>query len=71
MTDLGNRAFELAAQRADQERDAGVARSIAELGTKGALACVDCGEPISAERRAAMPSACRCIDCQSQREQGN
>lgn len=70
MTDLGNRAFELAAQRADQERDAGVARAIAELAAAGALDCVDCGQPIAAARRLAIPSACRCVDCQGSWERG-
>lgn len=26
--------------------------------------CVDCGQPIPAARRAAMPSASRCVGCQ-------
>jgi phage/conjugal plasmid C-4 type zinc finger TraR family protein len=71
VSDLGNRAFELAAQRAEQERDAGIARSIAELSTPGAVNCIDCSEPIGAARRAALPSAQRCVHCQARQERGN
>lgn len=71
MSDLGNRAFELAAQRAEQERDAGVARSIAQLSAPGAEDCVDCSEPIGEARRLALPSAKRCVHCQTRLERGN
>lgn len=30
--------------------------------------CIDCGDPIDEERREAMPSATRCIDCQARHE---
>lgn len=70
MTDLGSFALELAAMRADQERDAGVARSVAELRGEGAEDCIDCGDPIEAARKAAMPSARRCVSCQDRRERG-
>ena len=30
--------------------------------------CMDCGEPIPVARRQALPSACRCAECQSTRE---
>ncbi|HEX5514808.1 MAG TPA: TraR/DksA family transcriptional regulator [Gammaproteobacteria bacterium] len=30
--------------------------------------CVDCGQPIKVERLRAMPTAIRCIDCQSRHE---
>lgn len=70
MTDLSNRAFELAALRVEEERDCSVARSVAQLRTQGAMDCVDCGKPIGADRRAVMPSARRCIHCQAQQERG-
>lgn len=70
MTDLGNRAFELAAQRVEEERDFSVARSVGQLRAQGAKDCVDCGKPIGADRPAVMPSARRCIHCQAQRERG-
>jgi RNA polymerase-binding transcription factor DksA len=64
----GNRAIELAEQRAEQERDAAVSRSIAALSSAGTPDCVDCREPIDPARKAALPSAERCIHCQSRRE---
>ena len=30
--------------------------------------CVDCGEPIGDKRKAAMPSAIRCLACQQAKE---
>lgn len=27
--------------------------------------CIDCGEPIGAERKKAVPSAMRCIECET------
>jgi phage/conjugal plasmid C-4 type zinc finger TraR family protein len=32
--------------------------------------CRDCGQPIGDERRAALPSATRCVTCQAAWEQG-
>ena len=32
--------------------------------------CQDCGEPIGAERIAALPGATRCVSCQAAWEQG-
>ncbi|CAA0111633.1 RNA polymerase-binding transcription factor DksA [BD1-7 clade bacterium] len=34
------------------------------------VVCIDCCEPISAQRLAAKPNAARCIDCQGFLEQG-
>lgn len=68
MSDLGSRAFDLAAERAEQEREAGVARLTAGLQQAGSDECIDCGNPIGAARRAAMPSAGRCIACQTLQE---
>jgi phage/conjugal plasmid C-4 type zinc finger TraR family protein len=50
------------------ERDRKVARIRRSLAGAGEDECVDCGEPIDVARRMAMPSARRCIDCQSARE---
>ena len=36
--------------------------------TAGVLECVDCGEAIAAARRAAVPEADRCVECQSRAE---
>jgi len=67
----GNRAIELAEQRTEQERDAAVSRTVAALDGAGTADCIDCGEAIDPARKAALPSACRCFDCQSLRERGN
>lgn len=61
---VGNFAFELADLRAAQERDAGIAAAQAALRKLGSPVCVGCGEEIEPERRKAMPSARRCLDCQ-------
>ncbi|MBS7792196.1 TraR/DksA C4-type zinc finger protein [Roseococcus sp. SDR] len=34
----------------------------------GSLECSDCGEEISPKRRQALPSATRCLACQSRQE---
>lgn len=60
---LGNAAFELADQRAEQEREAGVQAARHFVGQRGSPICIDCGEPIEEARRAAAPFARRCIDC--------
>jgi phage/conjugal plasmid C-4 type zinc finger TraR family protein len=65
---LSNAAFDLAAARAEQERDAGVADAGIALKQTGSTVCIACGEPISEERRLAAPFARRCIDCQTLHE---
>jgi phage/conjugal plasmid C-4 type zinc finger TraR family protein len=62
---LSNAAFDLAAARAEQERDAGVADAGIALAQTGSDICIACGEPISRERRLAAPFARRCIECQT------
>lgn len=62
-----------AADRAQEEEAAELAnhleseqrRLAAELERKGAANCADCQEPIPEERRRALPSAIRCINCQA------
>jgi phage/conjugal plasmid C-4 type zinc finger TraR family protein len=49
-------------QRQQDELKVGRIRS--SLVLKGDEFCQDCGDPIGAERRAALPSATRCVDCQ-------
>ncbi|MFD1792092.1 TraR/DksA C4-type zinc finger protein [Ochrobactrum teleogrylli] len=68
MTEAGNKAHELADLRAEQEREAGVAAVQTELSRKGSNICISCGDDIELERRAALPSARRCIQCQQQLE---
>lgn len=36
--------------------------------TLGRQTCLDCGEPIPAQRLAHVPNACRCRDCQDRQE---
>ena len=37
----------------------------AMAGTNDITMCVDCGEPIGSERKKAIPSATRCISCET------
>lgn len=65
---MGNFAFDLAEQRADQERQSGIAAAHKALQGDGEIFCVACGEEIDQARRVALPAARRCIDCQKRRE---
>lgn len=65
---LSNAAFDLAAERADQERDAGIADAAVALKQTGSDICIECDVPISRERRLAAPFARRCIECQTLHE---
>ncbi len=66
MTPGSNLAFELADRRAEQEREAGVARIQAALrGRTDVYVCIDCDNPIPDARKAANPNATRCIDCET------
>lgn len=60
----GEREIEIAELRVEQERECGVARIRARLDAAGQDDCTDCGEQIDAARRAALPSAVRCMRCQ-------
>jgi RNA polymerase-binding transcription factor DksA len=68
MRNSGNRAIEHAEAMVDLERDTAIADIRKQLAAPGAKACVDCGEGISDQRRAAMPSARRCATCEERRE---
>jgi RNA polymerase-binding transcription factor DksA len=65
---LGNFAMELADLRAEQERDAGIARAVAAIRAEGEMICVTCKEEIEPARRLAYPAARRCIECQTRLE---
>lgn len=65
---LSNFAFDLAGERAEQERNAAIARVSATVTAQGALICIDCDEEISVARRSAYPAAQRCIECQESYE---
>ena len=66
---IGNFEFDLAEQRAEEEREAEIKRARASLSRHGQDECEDCALPISAARRRVMPSATRCIRCQEAFEQ--
>jgi phage/conjugal plasmid C-4 type zinc finger TraR family protein len=51
------------------EQQGEVARIHRALLEPGEIDCIDCGQPIGAKRRNAMPSAKRCIGCQAKFEQ--
>lgn len=65
----GNAAFDIAAERAEQEREAAIAAAARSLRTPGTIQCEDCPNDIPRERRIALPSAIRCIQCQTRYEQ--
>lgn len=65
----GNAAFEQADMRAEQEREAGIAAASLSLRSVGTIQCEDCPNNIPRERRLALPSATRCIRCQTKHEQ--
>lgn len=67
---VGNLGHELADMRAEQERGAGIAAVQRTLAQNGTGYCIRCGENIEPERRAAMPSARRCVECQTLIERG-
>lgn len=39
-------------------------------GSRVDIECLDCGNEIPTRRRAALPSATRCVDCQETHERG-
>ncbi len=67
------RQIEAAAAAVSQQTDeaiAGIRAQLSERRVAGADECVDCGGEIGAARRAALPSARRCIACQRAVERG-
>jgi len=66
--DLGERGLERAETFERLSNEAAVARIRNNLAGLGEEFCITCGERIDAERRAALPSAKRCIDCQGKAE---
>lgn len=64
----GERAIEQAEAMVSLEREQAIAGIREALERPGADTCADCDEEIAAERRAAMPSARRCAECESSRE---
>ncbi|WP_433849604.1 TraR/DksA C4-type zinc finger protein [Brucella pseudogrignonensis] len=60
-----NAALELTDLRAEQERERGIKAAQQALLQEGREDCVACGAEIEPERREAMPSARRCVECQT------
>lgn len=54
----------------EMDRTAGLSavRSVCAAPTNPFAACLDCDEEIESHRRAALPSAVRCLSCQEARE---
>ncbi len=67
---FGNRDYELADARFEQERAAGVKAVQSSLAGGGRADCIDCHDPIEPARRIALPSAIRCAFCQHLTEAG-
>ncbi len=65
---LGNAAYDLADALAEQERETAILAARIALAQSGSAICVACHEEIDAERRAALPSAKRCLSCQQRLE---
>lgn len=65
---LSNQDYELADQRAVDEREAGTETIRKAVAVIGSCICVDCDEPISAARLIAAPFTKRCIHCQTAKE---
>lgn len=61
---VSERMIEAAAEAVEKERDQEIARIQAELSEEGEDFCIDCDDLIGTARKAALPSAERCIHCQ-------
>mgnify|MGYP003609486085 CR=1 FL=1 len=68
--EVTERHIEASAAMVEAEQAGAIARIHAELTAEGEPDCIDCGSPIPPKRRAAMPSARRCIHCQTMFEKG-
>lgn len=64
---MDERAFEMAQQREEAEREAGIARRTRYTGVS-LTHCVDCDEAIPERRREAIPGVQCCFDCATLRE---
>lgn len=61
---------ELAERRVEEERQTMIDRARKGLADAGGDVCIDCGNKIPPARRQAMPSAKRCLGCQTRKERG-
>ena len=62
---MDEQQLELAAQLEQAQRDAAIGEAGLALRCNGQPYCDDCGEVIPPARRVAIPSAIRCIFCQT------
>lgn len=65
---ISGREIEAAEAHVQREADAAIASIRCALAEDGEDICVECDEPIAASRKAALPSAERCIECQAVHE---
>lgn len=65
---INDRMVTLAEENVRRECESSVARIRADLAAEGEDICVDCDCPIEPARKAALPSAARCLACQEQHE---
>lgn len=68
--DLGERGLERAEAFERLEKEGAVARIRNNLAGLGEEFCIACGDRIDEARRLALPSAKRCVDCQTIVERG-
>jgi phage/conjugal plasmid C-4 type zinc finger TraR family protein len=66
--DLGERSIERAEEFERLQREAAVQRIRNNLVGLGETFCLCCGDKIEEARRMALPSAKRCVDCQTSHE---
>jgi len=66
--DLGERGLERAETFERISNEAAIARIRNNLAGLGEEFCITCGDRIEDERRAALPSATRCVTCQGKVE---
>ena len=60
--------FDVASQVEMEERDAAIAKARGRIAGVGRATCSDCDDVIPQERRRAIPSCTRCVDCQERFE---
>lgn len=65
---MSSRQFDAASELEMAERETAIEKARMRMAGAGAAICRDCSEPIPRERRLAVPSAVRCIDCETLRE---
>ncbi|WPZ06593.1 TraR/DksA C4-type zinc finger protein [Pelagerythrobacter marinus] len=71
MNEGNERLLEAASEFDERRRELAIKRIREELTLKGDEFCRACGDPIEIARRAALPSATRCVDCQAAHERGS